>query len=59
MGKIPSSDPDWLLEFPLFYSFARFSVNARMTVWPPLPPTTASYGFPRALQITGWMHESE
>ena len=38
MGKIPSSDPDWLLEFPLFTSSARNLENAHMTVRPPGTP---------------------
>ena len=37
MGKIPSSDPDWLLDFPLFTSSPQFLENASMTVHP-LPP---------------------
>jgi hypothetical protein len=37
MGKIPSSDPDWLLEFPLLTSSAQFLENARMTVRPRPP----------------------
>jgi len=44
MGKIPSSDPDWLLEFPLFTSSARNLENARMTVHP-RPPATHQLWF--------------
>ena len=46
MGKILSSDPDWLLEFPLFTSSARNLENAHMTFRPPRHP--ARYGFPKA-----------
>ena len=49
MGIIPSSDPDWLLEFPLFTSSAWFLENARMTIRPP-PSSSPQLWFSPGLQ---------